>query len=415
MSTTFGRPMVSMRPGRMARRMRRPDHKAYVHFTPWTLQPFFYAPVLPGETLKNLLFQARVLSTPLANNQVSGWWVETYWFYVKHRHTAIGSTLMSMMLDMNASVTAAQSVTQSVPHHMVIGDFTLTRDAYRAVVDEYFRGDGETYATGAALTASLSFARLNLPGWWDSILPDAALTTSMGGIADDSIGGSNTALDQLGEVGKALEQWQALRMLGVTNLEYDDWLRSFGVSIAAPLEDRPELIRYTREWTYPATSVSVDATAQRVSSVVSWSLTERADKDRYFKEPGVILGLVCARPKLYHDRQQAGVNQLQSAMSWQTPFSVGLYDSYQPVVGMTGYQFDTADLFNHGDQYRFIERGTSIPTLAWPADGELDYPDSTLINALFVDGANGHLKMDASVSLQVATGAVSPDVSPATV
>lgn len=418
MSVTIGgRPGGVMMPGqRMARRIRRPNHNAYVHFTPWTIQPFFCAPVLPGETLKNLLMQARVLTTPLANNQVAGWWIETYFFYVKHRHTLISSTLQSMMLDLNASVAAAQTGSANTAHHMLIGDFTLMRDSYRAVVDEFFRGDGETYATGGALTGSLSFARLKLPGWWDSILPDATLTTGLGGIADDSIAGANTALDQLGEVGKALETWQTLRMLGITNMEYDDYLRSFGVSIAAPIDDRPELLRYTREWQYPSSSVSVDATQQRVSSVVSWSLTERADKNRFFREPGVILGCVVARPKLYHDRQQAGVNMLQNAQAWQTPFSQPYgYERYASIPTMTGYSFDTGDLFNQGDQYRFIERGTSIPTLAWPADGELDFPDSTLINALFTDGAAGHIKMDATVSCQIATGAVAPDMTPTTV
>lgn len=417
MSTTLGRPRMVFNPGgRMQRRMRRPTHNAYVHWVPWAIQPFFAAPVLPGETLKNLLFQARVLTTPLSNNQVAGWWFETYWFYVKHRHMANAATYQSMMLDLNASVTAAEATSATPVWHTQIGDFNMWRDAYRAVVDEYFRGDGETFATGAALTTGLCFARLKMPGWWDSILPAGSVDTLGGGIADDSIAGANTALDQVGEIGRALEQWQQLRMLGVTNLEYDDWLRSFGVQIAAPVDDRPELLRYTREWQYPSSSVSVDATAQRVSSVISWSITERADKDRFFREPGVIIGCAVVRPKLYHDRQQAGLGQLKDAMAWQTPFATGLYDGLRPVVALAGnYVFDTSDLFNQGDQYRFIERGSSIPTLAFPSNGKLDYPTSTLINALFVDGANGHVKMDAAVSLQIATSAVRGDITPTTV
>lgn len=414
-----GRPGGVMLPGqRSARRIRRPNHNAYVHFAPWVLQPFFFAPVLPGETLKNLLMQARVLTTPLANNQVIGWWLETYVFYVKHRHMIGSTTYQQMMLDLNASTAAAEAGSSSLFFNHQTADMMFASHAYYAVVNEFFRGDGEDNNTAAGIfSGTRNYVRLKMPGWWDSILPDTTLTTGLGGIADDSIGGANTALDQLGEVGKALETWQTLRMLGITNMEYDDYLRSFGVSIAAPVDDRPELLRYTREWQYPSSAVSVTDTAQRVSSVVSWSVTERADKNRFFKEPGIVMGCVVARPKLYHNRQQAGVGMLKSAQAWQTPFSgAGGYERYASVNGLAGgYSFDTGDLFNQGDQYWFIERGTAPPMLTFPADGELDYPDTALVNSLFTDAATGHVKMDATVSLQIATGAVGPDITPTTV
>lgn len=417
MSTSLGRPYIRAVPAvapRMARRMRRPVHNGYIHTVPWVLTPFFAAPVLPGETLKNLLFQARVITTPLTS-QMLGWWAETYWFYVKHRHMAGASVYTSMMLDLNTATTAQEAGAAEARMNETVGDIMFVKQAYNAVIDEYFRGDGETYATAEGIwSGALCKARLNYPGWWDSILPDASLTTSFGGIADDSIGGANTALDQLGEIGRALETWQQLRMLGITNLEYDDYLRSYGVVIAAPQDDRPELIRYTREWTYPATTVSVDATAQRTSSVASWTLTERADKDRYFKEPGVLIGMCCFRPKLYHSKQQAGIGMLKSATAWQPPFAAGTYDQYQPVVGMSGYNFDSADLFNRGDQWTYAMRGSLPQTLTFPTDGKFDYADGTLINGLFADGASGFIKMDASISLQVATGAVAPDATPVT-
>lgn len=315
----------------------------------------------------------------------------------------------AMMLDMTAAPPA--SAFDYAPFMQKIGDMHMVREAYQVVVNEFFRGDGEDII----LPTDPVKARVRLPGWWDSILPDATLTTGAGGIADDTIGGAS--LDQVGELGKALEQWQTLRMLGVTNLEYDDWLRSFGVSIAAPVEDRPELLRYTREWQYPSSAVSVDATAQRVSSVLSWSLTERIDKDRYFKEPGLILGCVLARPKMYHDRLQAGVGMLRNALGWMTPLNANsLYEHYAPLVGTSGYQFDQRDLYIHGDQWRYIATGTdNCPTIAFPADGAFDYASDAEINALFVDGATGHLKMDASINFGIASSAIGGDVTPRTV
>ena len=47
------------------RKARRPVHKHLVEYRPFQLQPFFIAPVLPGETLKELNAQCRVISDPL--------------------------------------------------------------------------------------------------------------------------------------------------------------------------------------------------------------------------------------------------------------------------------------------------------------------------------------------------------------
>lgn len=406
-----GRPQFAAAMPRMSRKIRRPEHRAFVQFIPQVITPFMAAPVLPGETLKNMLWQSRVITTPVISN-VTGWWLEYFYFYVKHRHMANASVLTSMMLDLNTSLGGFISAANSPQYNETIGDAEFVREAYIAVINEFFRGDGEDSATGAL--SSLNFARLRLTGWWDSILPDTALTTLPGGIADDTIGGA--ALDQVGELGKALETWRMLREMGVVNMEYDDWLRSFGVRVAAPQDDRPELLRHTREWQYPANAVSVDATAQRVSSVLSWTTTERADKDRYFKEPGIILGCVVARPKWYHARQQAGVGLLGSAMGWLSPFARSQYDQYLPVPGNTGYLADVRDLYIHGDQWTYAARGT-LPAARIPfnADGRFAYPTATEINALFVDGANGFVRMDAVTNLTIASQVVGEDVTPNTV
>lgn len=396
---------------RMARRLRKPVHNAFLHFLPWQVTPFMAAPVVPGETLKNALYQSRILTSPV-KNQVVGWWVEHYWFYVKHRHLPDSALLTGMMLDMSVSPTT-ETIARAATHGLA-GDNLIVRQAYNVIINEFFRGDGESI--NAATATGLQKARVRLPGWWDSILPDASLTTGFGGIGDDSIGAGFPALDQVGEVGKALEQWQTLRMLGVTNLEYDDWLRSFGVSIAAPMDDRPELLRYTREWQYPSSAVSVDATAQRVSSVLSWSITERIDKDRYFKEPGVIIGCVLARPKMYHNRRQSGVGMLSNALGWMTPLhSNSGYEHYAPVPGLTGFSFDPRDLYNHGDQWVYSAVGTpNIPEIAFPADGAFDYTTTAEDQAIFTDGATGHIKMDATCALSIASQAIGADITPRT-
>ena len=70
--------------GRTSRTPRRPQHTFAIEARPWQLVPFFIAPVLPGETMKNMLFQARIVSDPIKNPLI-GWWAEFFFWYVKHR------------------------------------------------------------------------------------------------------------------------------------------------------------------------------------------------------------------------------------------------------------------------------------------------------------------------------------------
>ena len=84
--------------GRMGRVMRSPRHSFIVEHRPFEITPFFIAPVLPGETLKNLLWQARAVTKPIKQPLV-GWWLEYYMFYVKMRDLTDRDTLTAMLLD----------------------------------------------------------------------------------------------------------------------------------------------------------------------------------------------------------------------------------------------------------------------------------------------------------------------------
>ena len=55
---------------------------------------------------------------------------------------------------------------------------------------------------------------------------------------------------------------------------------------------KPELITYSKEWTYP--SNTIDTTSGAARSAVSWAVQLKADKDRYFKEPGFLVGVCVA-------------------------------------------------------------------------------------------------------------------------
>ena len=66
---------------KMGRKLRRPEHPFILRHKPWQIQPFLIAPVIPGETMSNLLMQARVVTDPI-NNPLIGWHIEYYYFYV---------------------------------------------------------------------------------------------------------------------------------------------------------------------------------------------------------------------------------------------------------------------------------------------------------------------------------------------
>ena len=71
---------------RVGRVQRHPKHTFHLFTRPYQIQPFLIAPVLAGETMKNLLLQARVVTDPVQNRLI-GWWQEYYFFYVKARDT----------------------------------------------------------------------------------------------------------------------------------------------------------------------------------------------------------------------------------------------------------------------------------------------------------------------------------------
>ena len=97
------------------RKLRQPQHTWLVRQLPFAIQPVCIAPVLPGETLKNALFQIRAVTMPLKSPLI-GWWFETYLFYVKHRALAFADQYTNMMLDPTTVITRTAAAN---PKHYV--------------------------------------------------------------------------------------------------------------------------------------------------------------------------------------------------------------------------------------------------------------------------------------------------------
>jgi hypothetical protein len=183
---------------------------------------------------------------------------------------------------------------------------------------------------------------------------------------------------------------------------------------------KPELLRYLREWSYPTNTVNPSTGTP--TTALSWAIAERADKDRYFSEPGFIFGVTCARPKVYM-RNQIGsaVQFLDDVYSWlpavmrEDPMTSVKKVSGSVVSPLTiasaDFYVDVRDLFVYGDQ--FVNFTMADDT----SDQSVPLPTSALekrfiatdtdIDNLFVDDDTGdtgahNIRQDGIVSLTIA-------------
>lgn len=355
---------------KVGRAMRRPQHTFQLRSYPWEIQPFLLAPVLPGETMKNAMFQSRVVTNPLRNRLI-GWWKEYYLFYVKHRDLDERDDLTQMMLDLNHSTSSlpAGAGNNDYPHYVYDGGIDWSSMCLKRVVEEFFRDEGEAWNVALG-PSGLPLALACDQRWLDSVVEgshtdatqDITLTSTAGpGVAH----GDNNAAVTTSEIDRAMRTWEILRMQGLTTISYEDFLRSHGVSVPEAEEPhRPELLRYVRDWTYPTNTV--EPTTGLASSCCSWSISERADKDRFFKEPGFIFGVTVTRPKIYFGNQAGAAAGMLRGMlpwlpsvMWDDPNSsiVAHAEGDGPLQSLTwssgpeGYLTDARDLFLYGDQF----------------------------------------------------------------
>lgn len=422
--------------GRSSRKLRSPVHTFQISHLPYHIVPFFVAAVLPGETMKNLMIQSRAVTDPIKNPLI-GWWLEHYFFYCKHSDLYEREELRQMVLNpawSKTNVTTSQggTGTNTAMYHAAGTDMiNWVELCYRRIVDEYFRDEDETYldhrfADLAAGGRSYSLAKMVGDSVFDSV-----------SIKDDETAQDVTLIDAAttdtllaSEVATGMRLWEQQRMYGITELSYEDWLRTFGVSAPAEDSHKPELVRYLREWQYP--SNTIDPTNGTPRSAVSWSIRDRADKNRSFKEPGFIIGLTVCRPKVYIRQQEGSFTALLNDWkAWMPAVFRGdphLSRKEVPtdrgplatvVTDADGYIVDLADLFLYGEQFTNLGLTETDRNFMDSVNASLTntiYPlDRTDINELFVNAEPAcRIRQDGVVNLHIAMNAMNPvmDLSP---
>jgi len=400
---------------RNRRRVRPPRHTFQLRTRPWQIAPFMIAPVLPGETLQNLNIQSRVVTDPI-KNKLTGWWNEYYFFYVKHRDLAGRDDFVDMVLEPDKDLSAYDSATK-IEHHHVNGtdlaidwvDLCLT-----CITEAYFRWEGETVST--ASVGNLPAAQCQHDGFWDSAINSddfvdpASFDTDLADVGSE--GGAKVLTS---EIDAAMRQYHLMRAAELTEMTYEDFLRTYGVSVPKAEElHMPELLRYLKDWTYPTNAV--DPTDGSVASACSWSTAGRADKKRFFKEPGFIFGVTVCRPKVFFENITSnGVMLLKDAVSWlpavlsDDPFtSVRKVTAGDPPLDANtdDYWVDVKDLFMHGDQFvNFALTEADANIVALPeASGQKRYASGTDADGLFASASPANqIRQDGVVQLAISS------------
>lgn len=383
---------------RMGRVTRNPTHNWSVKAKPFVIQPIVIAPVLPAETMKNALFQARVITDPIKNPLI-GWWKEYYFFYVKHRNLIGGEDFTEMMLDLNYDISAQKAAADAPNLYTKTGQVDWVRQCLNAVVAEYFRYEGEAPAT----IDGLPIAGIGSESWFQSLMANNDANANDFNVDLDSDGSVEAS-----EIERSMIHWEFLKANNMTDMSYEDYLATFGIRRAKEERNVPELLRYVREWTYPVNTI--DPTNGAPSSACSWAISERMDKDRFFKEPGFIFGVSVTRPKIYFSGQTgAAVGLLDNALSWlpaimrdEVNTSLKQLEANSCLTNATeGTWFDIRDLFVYGDQ--FTNRlGDDINAVALP-DSALQsrFPTSANITSMFVNAGSENVREDGVCRLTI--------------
>lgn len=410
---------------------RRPKHSFRLRQHPWVITPFMIAPVLPGETMRNLLLQARAVTDPLAD-KLGGWWLEYYFFYVKHRDLAARDDLVAMHVE-GSAITSLNSAADLQTYHYG-GAPNYVQMCLETVTEWYFRDDGEAWnATGSTLTidgAARPLARAADRLWWDSLKLEADQPT-----LDSRLPGHYDDLPQhMIDAGfqTHYDQWTWMRENRLTEATFEDYLRTFGIRAEAGAkedEHKPELIRYVRDWTYPSNTINPEN--GQATSACSWAVSERADKDRFFREPGFLFGVSVARPKVYFQGQLGHIAaSMDSPLEWlpavmrNDPYTSLTEEQHNagPLNGIFNsaddYWWDQRDLLLYGDQFLNFDttptlqpndfNSVALPASSGAGNIRLNYVAGADINAMFSawddeEGDNGlnKVRVDGVVSLNI--------------
>ena len=307
------------------------------------LYPIAMHPVLPGESLKSLSCKTTVVSAP-TKSPLSGAWLERFDFYV--RLTDIDRTLADMFIGQLNDPTGFQASVDRPQYFTKAGQIDYCYLATKRVVEHYFKDEGQPdrFLTGTDI--------------FETKLIRQDFSESMIKATDVPAPTVSTDAD---EIAPEHQAFLMMRQMGMQNLSYDEYLRTYGVRSVNVEEGKPELLHYRRYFSQP--SNVIDPTTGAPTGAFYWKVDEKADKPKLFKEPGFVISYMCFKPKVYDTGQVSSV----SASMWGFADFMPSYTLPDPAAGIekvsldnmpffsaTGtdeYYIDRRDLLSHGEQF----------------------------------------------------------------
>jgi len=326
---------------RRTRHDRRPSFPVAGEITPFGLYPFFVHPVLPGETLQHFDSRIRMFSETIKHPLV-GAWAEQWLVYVKL--TDIDPNLGNMFITDTMSTAGYTAAADAPQYFTKTGQIAWVQKAAETVHNAYFLDDGETPRT---INGVRQVKTLDL-NWMQNLTfkPTAAAVPA-----------------DVGATQEAINAWEMLRLMNMTELSYEDYLAQYGVAPKKSEMGQPEILRYTRAWTLPKNNI--DPATGSPSTQWLWSLDTKAEKPKKFLEPGFIIGLQTIRPKLYPSALVASITgEMWGFSDWYPSYNLDdpaagikeILDTaavFDPATGGTGASliYDHRDILSHGEPF----------------------------------------------------------------
>ena len=315
---------------------------------------------------------------------------------------------MNALIDPTNSMSSLNEAA-NIRYYHAAGGPNWTKLCLKRVVEEYFRDEGDAWDIFKVDT-DIPQAMLQGETWQNSLMTSASLVSN-----DFNVDLNANETITASEIERAWSQWQLLKSGNLVDMSWEDYLRTFGVKPPEEASHRPELIRYVREWTYPTNHI--DPTNGAATSAVSWGIQERADKDRFFKEPGFLFGVTVARPKVYSTKQTgSAVELMENAYAWlpaalRSDANASLVrntgtNSVLTGLGATEYVVDMKDLLLYGDQFLNFDATASnvnASQVGLPTNdlSNIRFVPAADINGLFVSVDVNRVRQDGVVRLSI--------------
>lgn len=341
-------------------------------------------PVLPGETMKDFRQSLRVRLDGIKNDS-SGWWLHEYLFFVPIRAMRDwDAEFEPMFTDQNATLTTYTTYDHTVGASHGAASYLVQGAA--VVRDAFFRPEEERDPTA-----------VNTTNWKLRMNHKNALHSLAEGFLDSA--DFNIDLDASGtvtasELEQAMIKWRQVASLGLTELNYDQWLREYGINIPRSDLPEPELLRMTRQWAMPTRIV--DPSTGSPANYILWNTKMSSGTKKWFKEPGFLMCFASVVPKVYIDNLYPAAPHLTQSKFWNPPetwaHQLALYQEEASAVGGEGplkltseaYSWDTRDLLAHGDQF-LNNAATDVPTVTLTAADKDYIPDADLATFFISD------------------------------